>query len=152
MNSRQEVIRTGSRNATNLIYPDHLKYDDTIKLPYVALLDRLKQFLCRSDTLLITTGFSFSEHLTLRPAFRIVYLPILRRQFLHFNMESSLRSKAAKAIASQRANFSVYAPDGAVINGIAGTWRLGELPAPNWELICATYWNRIDNANSRRPQ
>ena len=150
INSRQEVIRTGSRSATNLIYPEHLKYDETRKLPYAALLDRLKQFLSSPDTLLITTGFSFfdthistsiSECLSANPSASV----------FAFQFGNLADETAASAIASQRANLSVYAPDGAVINGIAGSWRLGDLPAPNWESIRATYWSRPPGADPKIP-
>ena len=59
--SGDTVIRTGTRHATELIYPDHLKYELVTKLPYSALFDRLRQFLTTSDTLLICSGFSFMD-------------------------------------------------------------------------------------------
>jgi Type IV secretory system Conjugative DNA transfer/SIR2-like domain len=134
LNSSQEVIRTGSRSSTNLIYPDHLKYDQTRKLPYSALLDRLKQFLCGSDTLLIATGFSFSDtHISTCISECLSANPsasVFAFQYRKLEEETSVCK-----LGFQRANLSVYAPDGAVINGIAGAWRLGELPAPNWESI-----------------
>ena len=43
--SHDTVIRTGEREATELIYPDHLKYDQVTRLPYSALFERLRQFL-----------------------------------------------------------------------------------------------------------
>lgn len=55
------VIRTGQRNATKLIYPDHLKYDQITRQPYSALFERLKEFLTTPDSLLICTGFSFFD-------------------------------------------------------------------------------------------
>ena len=55
------VVRTGQRDATELIYPDHLKYDQATRLPYSALLERLRQFLTTPDTLLICSGFSFLD-------------------------------------------------------------------------------------------
>jgi hypothetical protein len=150
MNSRQEVVRTGSRDATNLIYPDHLKYDQTRKLPYVALLDRLKQFLSSSDTLLITTGFSFSDaHISTSISECLSANP--SASVFAFQYGNIAEEPAVCGFASQRANLSVYAPDGAVVNGIAGSWRLGELPAPNWESIRATYWKRSDIADPESP-
>jgi hypothetical protein len=147
MNARQEVIRTGSRSATNLIYPDHLKYDETRKLPYAALLDRLKQFLCIPDTLLITAGFSFSDtHISTCISECLSANP--SASVFAFQYGKLAEESAACSIASQRANFSVYAPDGAVINGIIGSWRLGELPAPNWESIRATYWSQTQGADA----
>ena len=50
-----DVIRTGKSSHTHLVFPEHLKYDQTQKAPYTALLDRLKAFLSTSDTLLISS-------------------------------------------------------------------------------------------------
>jgi hypothetical protein len=65
--SRGEVIRTGKHDATHLVFPEHLKYDQTQKAPYAALFDRLRAFLMTPDTLLIATGFSFGDaHISAR--------------------------------------------------------------------------------------
>lgn len=58
---REDVIRSGKSSATHLVFPEHLKYDQTQKAPYTALLDRLKTFLSTHDTLLIAIGFSFAD-------------------------------------------------------------------------------------------
>ena len=59
--SGDTVVRTGSRSATQLIYPDHLKYDQVTRQPYSALFERLRSFLTRPDTLLLCAGFSFLD-------------------------------------------------------------------------------------------
>ena len=43
------------------MFPEHLKYEQTQKAPYAALLDRLRAFLATPDTLLISVGFSFAD-------------------------------------------------------------------------------------------
>ena len=43
------------------MFPEHLKYDQTQKAPYAALLDRLRAFLLTPDTLLVSIGFSFAD-------------------------------------------------------------------------------------------
>lgn len=53
------VVRCGGRECTELVYPDHLKYDLTQKQPYAAIFERLKRFLLTPDTVLLTAGFSF---------------------------------------------------------------------------------------------
>lgn len=88
---REEVIRSGKASATHLVFPEHLKYDQTQKAPYTALLDRLKAFLSSSDTLLISIGFSFADsHVAARideglaanhlPAFSLFNLSPSRRK------------------------------------------------------------------------
>lgn len=66
-NSKDEVIRSGKDNARHLVFPEHLKYEQTQKAPYAALLDRLRAFLATPDTLLISIGFSFADaHISAR--------------------------------------------------------------------------------------
>ena len=55
------IVRTGSRTATELIYPDHLKYDTIQRMPYSALFERLRTFLMTPDCLLLCSGFSFYD-------------------------------------------------------------------------------------------
>ncbi|MGZ8486477.1 MAG: SIR2 family protein [Candidatus Binatia bacterium] len=49
-NDRGEIIRTGRPDASELVFPDHLKYDQTQKAPYAALFDRLRAFLMTPDS------------------------------------------------------------------------------------------------------
>lgn len=44
-----------------LIYPSHLKYDQSRKMPYLAMLDRLKAFLLAPSSLLFICGYSFAD-------------------------------------------------------------------------------------------
>lgn len=65
--SKQKVWRKDSDNEDILIYPSALKYADSKKQPYVALMDRLTNFLKQPDTVLITCGYSFNdEHINER--------------------------------------------------------------------------------------
>jgi hypothetical protein len=134
------VIRGRGRAATELVYPDHLKYDLTQKQPYSALFERLKRFLLTPDTLLITTGFSFRD----------AHINAVLDEALAGNANSAIfafqyqkleAEDGARSLAYNRPNISVYAADSAVINGVAGKWRLGE-PPKNWAEIRATFWGQ----------
>ncbi|MGE4284758.1 MAG: SIR2 family protein [Clostridia bacterium] len=47
-----------------MIYPSHLKYSQSRRMPYLAMLDRLTNFLTKGQTVLITSGYSFvDQHL-----------------------------------------------------------------------------------------
>ncbi len=53
-----------SEKERRLIHPSHLKYDESRRMPYLAMFDRLKAFIRRSSSLLVTIGISFDdEHL-----------------------------------------------------------------------------------------
>jgi hypothetical protein len=57
----ERVWRKDSDCSDILIYPSTLKYADSKKQPYIALMDRLTNFLKQPDTILITCGYSFSD-------------------------------------------------------------------------------------------
>lgn len=44
-----------------LIYPSHLKYNKSRKMPYLAMMDRLKSFLLKPSSVLFISGYSFSD-------------------------------------------------------------------------------------------
>jgi hypothetical protein len=135
---RNNIVRGRGKAATQLIYPDHLKYDATQKQPYAALFERLRQFLLCPDTLLLATGFSFRDaHVCAvldESLARNANAAVLAFQFCALDQESS-----ACKIAFDRPNLSVYAADGAVINGVKGAWVPGPLPK-NWAEIRASFW------------
>ncbi|AVP02536.1 MULTISPECIES: SIR2 family protein [Enterobacter cloacae complex] len=139
------VIRTGSRDATTLIYPDHLKYDEITRLPYSALFERLRSFLTTPDSLLICSGFSFFDsHIC------AVFDEALAANshtaifaFQYKNLEDELN---AVKLAKKRPNLSIYARDGAVISGVSGKWVPGEPPNDSWEEIRKTFWKKSDSS------
>ena len=139
--SDNTVVRTGQRDATELIYPDHLKYDQVTRLPYSALFERLRRFLTTPDTLLISSGFSFLDsHIcaVLDEALAAnAHTAILAFQYRVLSEET-----AAKGIAVSRPNMSVYARDAAIINGVAGAWRSGPPENEDWQEIRSTFWER----------
>ncbi len=62
-----KICRKESKNEEILIYPSTLKYSESKKQPYTALMDRLTNFLKQPDTVLITCGYSFGdEHINER--------------------------------------------------------------------------------------
>jgi hypothetical protein len=133
------VVRTGQRNATKLIYPDHLKYDEITRLPYSALFERLREFLTTPDSLLICSGFSFGDaHIcaVLHEALAAnSHTAIFAFQFRSLDQEY-----LATRLAIKLPNLSVYARDGAVISGIPGKWKPGQLPNDEWKEIRETFW------------
>jgi hypothetical protein len=147
-NPHGEIIRTGSANAAHLVFPEHLKYDQTQKAPYAALFDRLRAFLMTHDTLLIAVGFSFADaHVSARIDECLTANPsasVFAFQFKPLNEEPF-----ACDIAKRRANMSVYAPDQAMINGIPASWRIGDPPTRDWGPIRAGYWGLEDGRRTQ---
>lgn len=142
-NPRGEVIRTGKHDATHLVFPEHLKYDQTQKAPYAALFDRLRAFLMTPDTLLIATGFSFGDaHISARVDECLSANP--SASVFAFQFKALADEGHAHEIALRRSNMSVYSPDKAVINGVAAQWQPGDPPTRDWGPIRATYWGKND--------
>ncbi len=138
-----EVIRNGDSNASHLVFPEHLKYDQTQKAPYSSLLDRLREFLATPDSLLLAIGFSFSDaHVSARIDESLAGNPSASVFAFMFNeLDSELN---ACDLAAKRPNFSVYARDKAMMNGIRGAWALPpDLPSKDWGPIRATYWGSV---------
>ncbi|PCH73278.1 MAG: SIR2 family protein [Rhodobacteraceae bacterium] len=144
--SENGVIRSGGRYENQLVYPDHLKYDLTQKQPYSSLFERLKSFLLTPDTLLLTTGFSFRDS----------HICAVLDEALAMNSNSSVFAfqygsldveESAVQMAYSRPNFSVFASDGAVINGVKAKWQLGP-PPKNWLEIRATFWENHNDDDS----
>lgn len=139
--SKDEVVRTGNETATHLVFPEHLKYDQTQKAPYAALFDRLRTFLATPDTLLVSIGFSYSDaHISARIDEALAANP--SASVFAFQYKPLAEEGAACDLAKRRPNLSVYAPDKALVNGIEGPWQVpAELPSKDWGPIRATYWS-----------
>ena len=144
--ARGEVVRAMGASATHLVFPEHLKYDQTQKAPYSALFDRLRDFLSTPDTLLLSIGFSFADaHISARVTECLAANPsasVFAFQFRNLQDESY-----ATEISTRRSNMSVYARDAAMINSIVATWKPGDLPSKDWSPIRKTYWDVVPGSD-----
>lgn len=137
--STGEIVRSNTDAGSTMVYPSHIKYDQTQSAPFSSLFERLKNFLLEPDTLLICSGFSFAdahisaklnECMSANPSSALIALQ-------YQNLEKEIQ---ATELASRCPNMSVYCRDGAIINGIKAPWKLGDPPSKNWEAIRAEYW------------
>lgn len=62
-NGEKRVFRSSSPTDTEsqLIYPSHLKYEESRKMPYLALIDQLNKFIRRKSSFLVLAGYSFND-------------------------------------------------------------------------------------------
>lgn len=104
-----------------LIYPSHLKYDQSRQMPYYAMLDRLLAFLRSDQCVLITCGYSFADQ----------HINAFITQGLSGNpnavcvgMIFNDRADASEAVelAKRYPNLTLLAADGAVIGTIDRDW------------------------------
>ena len=108
-----------------MIYPSHLKYDQSRRMPYLAMLDRLRSFLGRGQVVVVTCGYSFLDQ----------HLNEVVLQGLHgnptamcFGLMHSNRSEYPIAVekAKRHHNLSLLAKDGAVLGRLEKDWHNDE--------------------------
>lgn len=124
---KDEVVRREGHSSDDrqMIYPSHLKYDQSRRMPYLAMLDRLRAFLARGQAVLVACGYSFTDqHLN------EVILHGLRSNpnAICFGLLYGDRSVYANALEKARIhpNLSLLAADGAVLGTVERDWRADE--------------------------
>lgn len=105
-----------------LIYPSHLKYEQSRRMPYLAMIDRLRAFLRHTNSVLVVCGYSFTDdHLN------EVLLDGLRgnRSAHCFALMYSGFGDCDRVAtyARRNANLSALALDGAVIGTRPGSYK-----------------------------
>jgi len=118
-------VRTGAEKPTKggrqMIYPSHLKYDESRRLPYLAMLDRLKNFLARGQAVLVTCGYSFADqHLN-----EVIFQGLRSNPTaICFGLLYGPRSNYSDALIKRQkhSNLSLLASDGAVLGTIERDW------------------------------
>lgn len=139
ISSNNDVIRIPHSKHTSMVYPSHIKYDQTQAAPFSSLFERFKNFLLEPDTLLIASGFSFADaHITSKIIESLMANPSAALFAFQFNKLSD--ESFAREIAMKCPNVSIFCRDGAIINGVEGKWRTGILPAKNWQTIRDEYF------------
>lgn len=131
------VVRQPDANhdERRLIHPSHLKYDESRRMPYLALHDRLRQVLRQPNVVVVSCGYSFrDEHLN-----EIVQEGLQRNPsgivygFLYGKLEQY--EKACElSIDTTTANLVLLAEDGAVIGRKKDMWRERDDPDDDPEL------------------
>lgn len=126
LNSNNDVYRSTDVNASDsyIIHPSHLKYDQTRKMPYLALIDRLNTFLRQASAVLITIGYSFSDtHLNDTIMNALKANPTAMVIVVLFGKYSATYEKAFN-YAKGKYNLSVWTFDQAIIGGQQGEWKV----------------------------
>jgi hypothetical protein len=104
-----------------LIYPSHLKYDQSRQMPYYAMLDRLRVFLRSDQCVLLTCGYSFAdEHINAFIGQGLSGSPNAACIAMIFN--DRVNAPKAVELAKRHANLTLLAADGGVIGTIDRSW------------------------------
>lgn len=138
-NEHGEVVRVPDSKNANMVYPSHIKYDQTQAAPFSSLFDRLKNFILEPDALILSAGFSFADaHISSRLLECLMANPTAALFAFQFNNLAD--EKAAKDLALKCSGVSVFCRDGAVINGVEAKWKIGTPPTKNWHEIRSEYY------------
>jgi hypothetical protein len=123
MTAKQKIRRSRDKveGEQLLIYPSHLKYDQSRQMPYYAMLDRLRVFLRTDQCVLLTCGYSFGDE----------HINAIITQGLSGNSNAAClgmifndRNNAPKGVklAKKHANLTLLAADGGVVGTIDRAW------------------------------
>lgn len=137
LKSDNQVYRSSNLEEKDpcIIHPSHLKYDQSRKMPYLALIDRLSSFLRQNSAVLIISGYSFGdEHLNdtiinalkANPTAMVISLLFETLSFEDEKKQTIIRYAKALSLAENRSNLSVWSYDEAVIGGLRGKWKLAK--------------------------
>lgn len=118
-----------------MIYPSHLKYEESRRMPYYAMQDRLGHFIASGQAVLVTCGYSFvDKHLNAIILERLSANPwAICFGLLHSGLE---KYPKALACAKKTANLSLIAKNGAFIGGQQLSWNTKESHTLNHYDFC----------------
>jgi len=134
----KKIWRKDSDSDDFLIYPSTLKYNDSKKQPYIALMDRLYNYLKEPDTVLITCGYAFGdEHINERILTALntntkahviaLYYDVIWQDRKKEGYALTADSNLTKSAMNNR-KLSVFGCRNAVIGGHYGKWKLKREP------------------------
>lgn len=118
-----EVFRgtTSEIGQRRVIHPSHLKYRESRRMPYLAMLDRLRSFLRNPTAALVICGYSFrDDHINETIIQGLQHSPTTVAFALMY--EDIEKCAAANDLAELRPNLNVIASDAGVIGGRRANW------------------------------
>lgn len=142
---------SGEAGSKRVIHPSHLKYDESRRMPYLALIDRLRAFLKEPTATLVICGYSFrDQHINEVITQGLQYTQTAIAFALVFG-DIAGYPEAAK-LAHERANLSILARDGAVIGAQESKWPEKDPAAVSADEGKWVKWAPLDpqNASSNR--
>lgn len=142
LKGNKDVYRSTCLNGSDsyIIHPSHLKYDQSRKMPYLVLIDRLNKFLRQNSAVLIMSGYSFSDdHLNdsilnaLRANPTAMVIALLfgdltktieeKEDGKEPVIKTTINYEKALELAENRSNLSIWTLDEAVIGGLRAKWK-----------------------------
>lgn len=156
----KKVWRKDSDSEDILIYPSSLKYADSKKQPYTALMDRLTNYLKQPDTILIICGYSFGdEHINERIVTALksntsahVYVLFYDIIWKDGKKEYSLAEDSNLAkLAKANGKMSIFGCRSAIIGCQTGNWKLKREPNKEDTINVNLYFDEDGPSNIADP-
>lgn len=151
INWYQDASRGVFRGATTengskrVIHPSHLKYEESRRMPYLAMLDRLRAFLKQPTSTLVLCGYSFrDQHINDVILQGLQSTPTAIAFALLFDTID--RYSHAIKLARKRSNLSILARDGSVISGHESKWPVKDAESASADTGKWVNWLPIDPA------
>lgn len=117
------IVRVSSNASGEMILPSQQKYDESRKLPYLALMDRLSRCLSEDGALLVTCGYSWNdEHINAVVLGALANHPASHAIALAYEPLAELPRLTSLAL--HHDNLIVAGPRSGVINRMAAPWEL----------------------------
>lgn len=131
---QKKVYRSSEikKDASHLIYPSHLKYEESRKMPYLALIDQLNRFIRKKSSLLILSGYSFHDQhlndtivnaLKANPTAMVLGLMFGRYEETDDKGELVESYPDAYRFAKKLHNLNIWTFDKAIIGTNLGQWK-----------------------------
>jgi len=128
INEGKQVCRVGTTTGKCVIHPSHLKYDESRRMPYLAMIDRLRAFIRKPSSILVVCGYSFrDEHLNACLVEGLTGSP--RSAVFGLLYGNLIDYPEAVKLASTTGNLSLLARDGALLGTRKGGWGNSDLGA-----------------------
>lgn len=134
-----------------VIHPSHLKYQESRRMPYLAMIDRLRAFLRRPTATLILCGYSFrDEHINevivqgLQCTQTAIAFALLFDNLTEYSQAISLAAK--------RSNLNILAKNGAIISGQESKWPEKDSESESADNNKWVQWHPVDPANGKGRQ
>jgi hypothetical protein len=145
--SNKAVFRGANNDlsARRVIHPSHLKYDESRRMPYLAMIDRLRAFLKQPSSVLVVCGYSFRDDHINEVLVQGLQANPMAIAFVLLFAKLDQYCKAI-SLAKERSNLSLLAMDEAVIGTRRDAWS--ERPADMTD-TSSTRWVTWVDENSK---
>lgn len=129
---------------TAVIHPSHLKYNQSRKMPYLAYLDRLKQFLNTPESVLFVNGYSFGDQHLNETITDGLQGPASTQVFAFLFRELDEYPKA-KRLAKNHSDIAVFAEDAGIIGTQKAEWITTESTSGRESDAIGVEWETTDD-------